>query len=410
MNLSSIITDVQQNWMLYCALPIVAAMIGYVTKLVAIRMMFEPLEFVGIKPYFGWQGIVPRKAEFMANIAVDTVTTHLINAQDLFDRLDPKRVAQALEAPLTATVDDIVRDVAASYQPGLWESLPEMVRKKLIQRVQKEAPNQIAEIMHDVKDNLDEVFDLRDMVVSNLTRDIPLLNRMFKQVGRKEFRFIARSGIYFGFAIGCLQAVAWALTHEPWIMPLFGGFVGWFSDWMALKMIFEPKEERRYFLFLKWQGLFIKRRHEVAAEYGALIAREILTPHNMVEALLKGPSADRLFDMVQKHIQKLVDEQAGLIKPLVVYSVGSRNYQKMKSEVAEKFMARAPDTLRHVEQYAEDAMNLEQTLVEKMQQMTMEQFEGLLRPVFQQDEKTLIAVGAVLGFLVGELQVQIMLH
>jgi hypothetical protein len=45
-----------------------------------------------------------------------------------------------------------------------------------------------------------------------------------------------------------------------------------------------------------------------------------------------------------------------------------------------------------------------------MKELTPEEFEGLLRPAFQQDEWILITVGAVLGFLVGELQVFIMLH
>jgi hypothetical protein len=45
-----------------------------------------------------------------------------------------------------------------------------------------------------------------------------------------------------------------------------------------------------------------------------------------------------------------------------------------------------------------------------MQEMTTEEFEGVLRPVFEQDEWKLIAIGAVLGFLVGELQVYMMLH
>jgi len=34
----------------------------------------------------------------------------------------------------------------------------------------------------------------------------------------------------------------------------------------------------------------------------------------------------------------------------------------------------------------------------------------MLRPVFKEDEWILIAVGAALGFLVGELQVFVMLH
>ena len=39
-----------------------------------------------------------------------------------------------------------------------------------------------------------------------------------------------------------------------------------------------------------------------------------------------------------------------------------------------------------------------------MQELTPEEFEGVLRPAFKQDEWILITVGAVLGFLVGELQ------
>ncbi|HEY3467016.1 MAG TPA: DUF445 domain-containing protein, partial [Amycolatopsis sp.] len=60
--LSGILADFAQHWPLYVSIPVVAALIGYGTKLVAIRMMFQPVEFLGIKPFFGWQGIVPKRA------------------------------------------------------------------------------------------------------------------------------------------------------------------------------------------------------------------------------------------------------------------------------------------------------------------------------------------------------------
>jgi len=75
---AQIVADVQLNWLLYLSMPFVAALIGYVTKIVAIKMMFQPIEFVGIKPFLGWQGIVPRKAATMASIACDTMTSRLI--------------------------------------------------------------------------------------------------------------------------------------------------------------------------------------------------------------------------------------------------------------------------------------------------------------------------------------------
>ena len=408
---SQIVTDVQQHWVLYLSMPFVASAIGYVTKLVAIRMMFEPIEFIGFKPYFGWQGIVPRKAEVMAGIACDTMTKRLLSPQDVFGRLDPVRVTQEIQGPLTEAVEDITREVVSRYSPGLWESAPDMVRRMLIKRVQADAPEYVAQIMRDVKNNIDTVFDLKDMVVSNLTRDKPLLNRVVRQVGDKEFEFIARSGIYFGFAIGCVQAVTWAVTHSSLVMPLFGGFTGWFTDWLALKMVFRPKQPTRYlFGLFEWQGLFLKRRKEVAAEYGALIATEIITPRNIIDAVLKGPLSDKLYSMVLKNVQKMVDEQAGATRPFIVFAVGSSKFQEMKKLIAQKLIERMPEAMKHMEKYAEDAMDLRNTLVTKMQELNEEEFENLLRPAFQQDEWILIAVGAVLGFLVGEMQVFIMLH
>tara|TARA_R100001132_G_C3247948_1_gene76197 strand:- start:61 stop:933 length:873 start_codon:yes stop_codon:yes gene_type:complete len=283
------------------------------------------------------------------------------------------------------------------------------MKRAMIRRVQDKAPEMIEEIMAKVGSDLNAVFDLKDMVVSNLVKDKELLNQMFQEVGRGEFRFIRNSGIYFGFVIGCVQAVAWALTHSMWIMPVFGGLTGWISDWLALKMVFRPKEPTRYLGLFTWQGLFIKRRHEVASEYGRLMAQRVLTPSAIMDAILRGPLSDRLYTMIQKEVRAAIDEQAGFARPLVVLSVGSEKYMEMKRVVAAKIVERLPEAMGHVEDYAFEALDIENTLKTKMAQLTVDEYEGLLRPAFQQDEWLLIAVGAVLGFLVGEMQVHVML-
>ncbi len=405
-----IIADVQLNWLLYASMPFVAAAIGYVTKIVAIRMMFEPIEFWGIKPYLGWQGIVPRKAAVMASIACDTMTTRLIKPEDIFNKLDPDRIAAELEKPLLEAVDDITREVAAHYAPGLWEAAPETVKKLIIHRIQGEAPKIVRQIMLDIKSNIGSVFDLKDMVVTNLLRDKRLLNRIFLEAGHAEFRFIRNSGLVFGFAIGCVQAATWALTHSPLVMPVFGLFTGWFTDWLALKMVFHPKQPTTYLGLFTWQGMFLKRRAEVSSEYGRLIAAEIVTPRAVIDAILRGPLSDRLFTVVQKQVQRIVDEQSGIAKPFVVFAVGSTKYQEMKRLVTQETIKRMPDTLKHIESYARDAMDLENTMAGKMKELSVEEFEALLHPAFEQDEWMLIAVGAALGFTVGEMQVLVMEH
>src|SRR5262245_749060 len=87
----AILDDFAARWGLYVSMPFIAAVIGYVTKLVAIRMMFHPIYFVGIEPFLGWQGVVPRNSERMIRMSADLLTTKLVDPQELFARLDPDR-------------------------------------------------------------------------------------------------------------------------------------------------------------------------------------------------------------------------------------------------------------------------------------------------------------------------------
>ncbi|MEK6788790.1 MAG: DUF445 family protein [Pseudomonadota bacterium] len=402
------IIDFQANMWLYISIPFVSGIIGYVTKVVAIQMMFSPMEFVGIKPFLGWQGIVPRKAEKMAMISVDLMTSKLIKPSEIFGRLDPERIAKEIEVPMMAAAEDVVREVAQQYQPGLWEGMPEFARQKIINRVKAESPAVVAAIMQEVKNNTDKYFDIKHMVLTNLLKDKALLNDIFKKVGKQEFRFFSNAGFYFGFGIGLIQMVCWLLFKQPWMLPAFGGFVGFFSDWIALQMMFRPQLPTKFMGFT-FQGLFLKRQKEVAGDYAALISKQLLTPANMMEELFRGAFSDRIMELVHKNVKRLVDEQAGVARPLVVYAVGSQRYIEMKNVVADRILEKMPETMKYVEAYAEDAMDVRNTLVTRMQDLTPQEFEGMLRPAFKEDEWSLIAVGAVLGFLVGEMQIQFML-
>ncbi|MFQ6273519.1 DUF445 domain-containing protein [Kutzneria viridogrisea] len=390
-------------------MPFIAAVVGYVTKRVAIKMMFEPIEFVGIKPVLGWQGILPKNAERMAATATDTLINNLLSPREVVARLDPERIAREVEQPLLHAVEAITREVMSQYQPDLWEMLPGAAQRLLIRQVQAEAPKIVKNLLAEIIEDIDGVLDIRHMAVTNLSRDKVLLNRLIRDIAKPEFRFIARCGTYFGFALGLVQLGVWALTHQPLIMPLFGLLVGWFTDWLALKMIFFPREPKRYLGLVTWQGLFQKRREQVAADYGDLIAREVITVPNVVEEVLRGPKSDRLFTLIQNEVQRSVDAQTGLVKPFVVAAVGSRRYQEMKVAAAAKAIEHIPAAARSAEHYAEDALDVRNTIVERMTRLSPTEFEGILRPAFRQDEWKLITVGAVIGFLVGELQVLLLL-
>src|SRR5262245_539938 len=99
-------------------MPLIAALVGFITKLVAVEMIFRPLEFKGVKPIFGWQGMVPRRAAKMAGIAVDSVMSGLLRPEELFDRLDPDELHEQIAEPLNKSIAEITEDVMSEFNPG----------------------------------------------------------------------------------------------------------------------------------------------------------------------------------------------------------------------------------------------------------------------------------------------------
>lgn len=405
--MEAVLKEFLDNLWLYLSVPVVSGLVGYVTNVIAIKMMFQPLEFVGKPPLLGWQGIIPRRAAKMAAISVETITSHLITQEEIFARLDADKVADELEPALNDLVDEIVDQVMLEYEPGFWEALPQMVKRKIYQRVKRDAPRLINEIMGQLKLNISQMYDLEDMVVSKLSQDKALLNKIFLEVGNSEFRFIGRSGLYFGLMFGLVQMLVWLWFQQGWLLPAFGLLVGYATNAIALQMIFNPKEEIRIGP-IAFQGLFMKRQQEVARDYGRLVSSYVLTPANIVEGILKGPHSDRVFDMIGRHVQRAVDEQTTIAKPFVTFAVGTQTYRNMKACAVQRLIAKLPATLKHIETYADEALDLENTLSTRLQSLKPDEFEGMLRPAFEQDEWILIAVGAALGLAVGVFQLLVM--
>jgi uncharacterized membrane protein YheB (UPF0754 family) len=393
----------------YLSMPFIAAVIGYVTKLAAIRMMFHPIEFVGIRPFLGWQGVVPRNSERMIRISAELITTRLVDPREIFARLDPDQVAKEIEGPLLLAVDEVAREVLERYHPTLWTLLPMLAQDLIVKQVQAGSPELVRRIMAEIRQNIEDVLDIKQVAVSALERDKALLVKLIRDISRPEMAFIARCGIYFGLILGCVQTVVWAVTHEPLVLPVFGAAIGLFTDWLAIKLVFFPRERTKILGIVPFQGIFQRRRDEVAKRYGELVASEVMTVPNIVDGILRGPRSDRLIVLIQRIVQHTVDEQAAIARPFVSVAIGSRRFQEMKHAAADRAMTYLASTALHAKDYATGAMDVADTIERRMRRLSRVEYERLLRPAFRQDEWKLIAVGAIIGALVGELQAVLLL-
>lgn len=402
---TEITEDFSRYWWVYLSMPFVAAFVGWSTKIVALEMLYRPLEFKGIGPV-GWQGIVPRRAGKVGSKTIELLTSNLLKPEELLDRIDIDDAMEALREPLTHAVDEISRDIAEQIRPGLWDALPTAGRQAVQARIAAQVPPIIENMLTEVKSDLSRYLDVQFLAVTTLVRNKDKLVKLMRGVTADAMAFVRRSGIYFGFAIGLVQMVAWALFKNPWIMPAFGFAVGFISDYIALNMLFRPTHPRKFLGLFPFQGLLHAQREQITRNYAHILAEDLFSPEVMFDALIKGPGADKLFALVGREIEAAIDKQTGVAAPIVVLAIGTTRYRALKDRVVDLTLERLPDTLSEAQNYAVRVIDLENTIVDKMSELSNEEYESILRPVFKDDEPLMIAVGAVLGGVVGEIQVQ----
>ena len=350
--------------------------------------------------------IIPSKAGKMAGISVDLMVGKLIDIKKVFQRLDPYRMAKELEPGMRTTMRQVVNNAALFEMPSVWNTLPDEIKNDLYAKLLLTLPDFFQNLLHDVQENIFDVFDIRDFAVRKMTIDKSLTNNVFLNVGAKEFRFIEYSGFVFGFLFGCIQTVVYLFYTRDIVLPIAGLIVGYATNWLALKMIFEPVEPI-YFCGYKIQGLFLKRQKEVAVEFAKITSELIFTSEAMWDEILYGPLAPKFEEYVRRHSKKITKNlMDGMEKELKMY-LTPHCMECIQDRIADNIIAEIPNTIHLGYEYSKEALGIEREIREKLGDLPSKEFEGVLHPVFQEDELKLILVGAALGAGVGALQLLI---
>ena len=123
-----------------------------------------------------------------------------------------------------------------------------------------------------------------------------------------------------------------------------------------------------------------------------------------MDAVLRGPATDRLMHLLQRYVSESVDHASGPARPLLQLAVGTDEWRGLKREISGRLVQKVPQELERVHEYTGEALDLNEELSTNLKRLSPSQFEQVLRPLFQQDERTLIAVGALLGGVAGCIQ------
>ena len=210
----------------HISVPLFTGAIGWVTNWTGILMLFAPLKFKGIRipglktlaqflprkvlevpiglvhGKFGWQGIIPSRAAKMGSIAVDKGLTKLGTQQEFYEQLDPTAIAEHILIMSKAELDQIIDRLMQRYYPSVWANVPPSVRSAIYGRVQDQLPDIVHGLTAEIGENIDQLLDVKLMVIGYMEEDPTLANMIFQEMGHRELRLIIHFGFVFGFVLG----------------------------------------------------------------------------------------------------------------------------------------------------------------------------------------------------------------
>ncbi|TGL51303.1 DUF445 domain-containing protein [Leptospira kemamanensis] len=386
-------------------IPFTYGFVGWVTNWLALKMTFYPIHFIGIPPYLGWQGIIPRKAHKMASKSVDVITERLLNIKEVFLKVDPKKAETVFLPALDSSIRYTIKEFSDSLDPKLWEIIPDLVKEEIYHKVKRESGITIRKVIRKLQADIDSLFDVKALVLKKLSgSNVSLVVELFQEVGAPEFRFIERSGFYFGFLLGLVQMVFMVFYPMVWTLPIQGVIVGYLTNYLALEMIFRPLVPKKILGLWTYQGLFLKRQNEVSRLYAKLVSEKILTPKNILSELIFGKASKEIIEIIRKEVSSHVDTVTFLAKP-ALYATGKINeFDAAKERIAIAMADNAIENAFHLETYLGESLQIETMMGDRMSALPPKEFESILRSAFQEDEMLLILVGAALGALVGWFQ------
>src|SRR3954468_8022364 len=182
------------------SVPIFTGLIGYATNWSGVWMLFEPVQFAGIRipglaklvrvmprkiqqipglmnGGLGWQGIIPSRAAKMGSIAVDKGIAKVGSAGDFYEQLDPQRIAEHILESARGELRGTVERIMQRDHADVWNDLPPQLRERVHQRVQEQLPDIVNNVTGEIGDNIDNLLDVKLMVIRTIEADPALSNR-----------------------------------------------------------------------------------------------------------------------------------------------------------------------------------------------------------------------------------------
>jgi len=189
-----------------------------------------------------------------------------------------------------------------------------------------------------------------------------------------------------------------------WLTPFVGAFIGWLTNYVAIKMLFRPREPKRLF-GLSLQGVMPKRQHDLALKIGEVVERELLKSEDILNAIDTEELRGHLAIVIESRIDRFLREK--LFRGDFLYSkVLSREaVQRAKRAFITELVNLFPVEVDAAIKQLVEKVDIRKIVATRVEQFEFEQLEAVVYRVASTELNWVVYLGGVLGFIIGLLQV-----
>ncbi len=188
------------------------------------------------------------------------------------------------------------------------------------------------------------------------------------------------------------------------LIPLISAFIGWVTNWIAIKMLFHPREPKKI-LGITFQGIFPKRQQQFAEKLGKLVSNEFLSFTDIEQKISSPENLKKIMPMIEKHIDDFLRLRLSDEMPVISMFIGEKTINKIKGALMDEIENLFPMVMKQYVGNLKSELDLEHIVIKKVAGFSSDKLEEILYQIMSKEFRFVEIIGAVIGFLIGVIQI-----
>ena len=188
------------------------------------------------------------------------------------------------------------------------------------------------------------------------------------------------------------------------LIPLISAFIGWFTNWIAIKMLFHPKQPRRI-LGITFHGIFPKRQKKFAEKLGKMISEEFLSFEDIEGKIASPKNLQKLMSTVEVHVDNFLRNKLSDELPFISLFIGDRTIRSLKNIFMQELETLFPQLMKSYAGHLQEELDLEKIVTDKVSSFSTDKLEDILYQIMSKEFRFVEILGGIIGFIIGILQV-----